>query len=222
MRRIVELAHFTDSTVLILGESGTGKELVARLCTHLVAREKTGEFVVLDCATAVPELSGSEFFGHERGAFTGAVQARDGAFALADKGTLFLDEVGELPFRCKPNYCARCRSTLTSELAAMRGKPPIFGLYARPTRTSTKQCSRVSFATISIIGSLPGSLRCPRSGSVVKISSCWHGISCANYAPLGTAGSGFLRAGISCAARVSRQRARVVAGDPRIMDRHVG
>jgi transcriptional regulator with GAF, ATPase, and Fis domain len=97
MRRIVELAHFTDSTMLILGESGTGKELVARLVHALGAREKTGEFVVLDCATTLPELSGSEFFGHERGAFTGAVQARDGAFALADKGTLFLDEVGELP-----------------------------------------------------------------------------------------------------------------------------
>ena len=97
LRRIVELAHFTDSTVLILGESGTGKERVARLVHALGAREKTGEFVVLDCATTLPELSGSEFFGHERGAFTGAVQARDGAFTLADKGTLFLDEVGELP-----------------------------------------------------------------------------------------------------------------------------
>jgi transcriptional regulator with GAF, ATPase, and Fis domain len=97
LRRIVELAHFTQSTVLILGESGTGKELVARLVHALDTRAKTGEFVVLDCATTVPELSGSEFFGHERGAFTGAVHAREGAFALADKGTLFLDEVGELP-----------------------------------------------------------------------------------------------------------------------------
>jgi transcriptional regulator with GAF, ATPase, and Fis domain len=97
-RQIAELAHFTDSPMLILGESGTGKELVARLVHALDAREKrTGEFVVLDCTTTVAELSGSEFFGHERGAFTGAVQARDGAFALADKGTLFLDEVGELP-----------------------------------------------------------------------------------------------------------------------------
>jgi transcriptional regulator with GAF, ATPase, and Fis domain len=97
-RQIVELAHFTDSPLLILGESGTGKELVAQLVHALDARDKrTGEFVVLDCTTTVPDLSGSEFFGHERGAFTGAVQARDGAFALADKGTLFLDEVGELP-----------------------------------------------------------------------------------------------------------------------------
>jgi transcriptional regulator with GAF, ATPase, and Fis domain len=97
-RQIVELAHFTDSPLLILGESGTGKELVAQLVHALDARDKrSGEFVVLDCTTTVPDLSGSEFFGHERGAFTGAVQARDGAFARADKGTLFLDEVGELP-----------------------------------------------------------------------------------------------------------------------------
>src|SRR4029453_7379501 len=60
-------------------------------------RPDKGRLVILDCTTVVPELSGSEFFGHERGAFTHAVSAREGAFALADKGTLFLDEVGELP-----------------------------------------------------------------------------------------------------------------------------
>ncbi|SFN98366.1 Sigma-54 interaction domain-containing protein [Nitrosospira briensis] len=97
LRRIVELAHFTNTTILILGESGTGKELVARLIHTLDSRIKKSEFVVLDCATIVPELSGSEFFGHERGAFTSAVHSRDGAFSLADKGTLFLDEIGELP-----------------------------------------------------------------------------------------------------------------------------
>jgi transcriptional regulator with GAF, ATPase, and Fis domain len=83
--------------VLILGETGTGKELVARLIHTLDPRPGKRDLVVLDCATVVAELSGSEFFGHERGAFTGAVAPRDGAFALADGGTLFLDEVGELP-----------------------------------------------------------------------------------------------------------------------------
>ena len=97
LRQIVEVASFTESSVLILGESGTGKELAARLVHTLDAREDKGGFVVLDCSTITPDLSGSEFFGHERGAFTGAVAARDGAFALADRGTLFLDEVGELP-----------------------------------------------------------------------------------------------------------------------------
>ena len=97
MRQVVEVACFTDASILITGESGTGKELVARLVHTLDPRANKKDLVVLDCTTVVPELSGSEFFGHERGAFTGAVGAREGAFALADGGTLFLDEVGELP-----------------------------------------------------------------------------------------------------------------------------
>jgi transcriptional regulator with GAF, ATPase, and Fis domain len=97
LRQIVEIASFTDSSVLITGESGTGKELIAQLVHALDARNNKGDLIVCDCATIVPELSGSEFFGHERGAFTGAVAARKGAFALADHGTLFLDEIGELP-----------------------------------------------------------------------------------------------------------------------------
>jgi transcriptional regulator with GAF, ATPase, and Fis domain len=97
LRRVVEVARFTDASVLLIGESGTGKELMARLIHELDARDRKGELVLLDCSTIVPELSGSEFFGHERGAFTGAVAARDGAFAAADGGSLFLDEVGELP-----------------------------------------------------------------------------------------------------------------------------
>lgn len=95
--QIVEVARFTDASVLVLGESGTGKELVARLIHTLDPRPDKRNLVVLDCTTIVPELSGSEFFGHERGAFTGAVGPREGAFAMADRGTLFLDEVGELP-----------------------------------------------------------------------------------------------------------------------------
>lgn len=97
LRSIVETARFSDAAALILGESGTGKEIVAHLIHLLDPRPTKGELVVLDCSTIVPELSGSEFFGHERGAFTGAVSERDGAFALANGGTLFLDEIGELP-----------------------------------------------------------------------------------------------------------------------------
>jgi transcriptional regulator with GAF, ATPase, and Fis domain len=97
VRQVGEVARFTDASVLITGESGTGKELIARLIHTLDPRPNKGDLIVSDCTTIVPELSGSEFFGHERGAFTGAVSARDGSFALADGGTLFLDEVGELP-----------------------------------------------------------------------------------------------------------------------------
>jgi transcriptional regulator with GAF, ATPase, and Fis domain len=96
VRHIVELACFTDAPILLMGETGTGKELVARLIHTLDGKRNKKELVILDCSTIVPELSGTELFGHERGAFTGAFAARDGAFALADGGTLFLDEVGEL------------------------------------------------------------------------------------------------------------------------------
>jgi transcriptional regulator with GAF, ATPase, and Fis domain len=97
VRQVVEVGAFTQASVLIVGESGTGKELVARLIHELDTRPDKRELVVVDCTTITPELSGSEFFGHERGAFTGAMTARDGAFALANGGTLFLDEIGELP-----------------------------------------------------------------------------------------------------------------------------
>ena len=97
LRQVVEIARFTNASMLITGESGTGKELIARLVHTLDPRPRKGELIVLDCTTVVSELSGSEFFGHERGAFTGAVGPRQGAFALANGGTLFLDEVGELP-----------------------------------------------------------------------------------------------------------------------------
>jgi transcriptional regulator with GAF, ATPase, and Fis domain len=97
VRQVVEIARFTSSSVLISGETGTGKEVVARLIHDLDARTDIGELVLVDCTTVVPTLSGSEFFGHEKGAFTGALVARSGAFSRANGGTLFLDEVGELP-----------------------------------------------------------------------------------------------------------------------------
>ncbi|RBL91166.1 sigma 54-interacting transcriptional regulator [Chitinophaga flava] len=96
LRKVIETAFFTSNSVLLIGESGTGKEMTARLIHELDQRKEKGNLVLMDCTTIVPELSGSEFYGHEKGAFTNAVYARDGAFAMADSGTLFLDELGEL------------------------------------------------------------------------------------------------------------------------------
>jgi DNA-binding NtrC family response regulator len=92
--RIAKVAP-TDSTVLITGETGTGKELVAR-ALHRQSRRSTRPFVSVNCAVFPPGLIASELFGHEKGAFTGAVERRIGRFELADGGTLFLDEIGEL------------------------------------------------------------------------------------------------------------------------------
>src|SRR5258706_5709843 len=86
----------TDSTVLITGETGTGKELIARV-VHKRSERAEHAFISVNCAAFAPTLISSELFGHEKGAFTGATQRRLGRFELADGGTIFLDEVGELP-----------------------------------------------------------------------------------------------------------------------------
>jgi predicted ATPase len=94
LSRIARVAP-TDSTVLITGETGTGKELIAR-AVHKRSRRSGRSFVSVNCAALAPSLISSELFGHEKGAFTGATQRRFGRFELADGGTIFLDEVGEL------------------------------------------------------------------------------------------------------------------------------
>lgn len=98
IKETLSLAHRvapTQSTVLVQGETGTGKELIARTIHN--SSQRTGGFVAINCGTIAPELFESELFGHIKGAFTGAMQTRDGLLLHADKGTLFLDEIGELP-----------------------------------------------------------------------------------------------------------------------------
>jgi transcriptional regulator with GAF, ATPase, and Fis domain len=98
---VLERIAKTDATVLLEGETGTGKDVLARALWTESARAQ-GPFVVVDCGAVSYSLLESELFGHERGAFTGAVAARQGAFELADGGTVFLDEIGELPLDVQP------------------------------------------------------------------------------------------------------------------------
>ena len=104
LRRVleqIEIVAPTDSTVLIYGETGSGKELIARAVHNLSAR-RSGAFVKLNCAAIPTGLLESELFGHEKGAFTGAITQRVGRFELAHRGTIFLDEIGEIPLELQP------------------------------------------------------------------------------------------------------------------------
>jgi formate hydrogenlyase transcriptional activator len=95
LRQVSKVAS-SDSTVLILGETGTGKELIAR-AIHRRSNRAERAFIGVNCAAIPPSLIASELFGHEKGAFTGATQRRLGRFESANRGTIFLDEVGDLP-----------------------------------------------------------------------------------------------------------------------------
>jgi DNA-binding NtrC family response regulator len=95
LHRMIQRVATTDSTVLIRGESGVGKELVAR-AVHRQSRRSRQPFVVVDCASLHENLLQSELFGHEKGAYTGAVRLKHGLFEVADRGTIFLDEIGEV------------------------------------------------------------------------------------------------------------------------------
>src|ERR1700726_302913 len=104
LRRVLDMARIvapTDSTVLINGETGTGKELIAE-AIHKCSERSSGPFVKVNCATIPAGLLESELFGHERGAYTGAVARSIGRFERANRGTLFLDEIGDLPLELQP------------------------------------------------------------------------------------------------------------------------
>jgi transcriptional regulator with GAF, ATPase, and Fis domain len=145
LRDAVEIARFTDAAVLITGESGTGKERVAQLIHELDPRPRKKRLVVLDCSTVVPSLSGSEFFGHEKGAFTGAATARQGAFELADGGTLFLDEVGELTVPLQAELLRVIQEGTFKRVGSNTWRKSAFRLVCATNRDLTAEQARGTF-----------------------------------------------------------------------------
>ncbi|MBS1787100.1 MAG: sigma 54-interacting transcriptional regulator [Acidobacteria bacterium] len=124
LRRVLELVETvapSDSTVLLLGETGTGKELVAR-AIHDHSRRKDRTFVKLNCAAIPTGLFESELFGHEKGAFTGAISQKIGRLELADQGTLFLDEVGDVPLEIQPKLLRALQEREFERLGSTRTK----------------------------------------------------------------------------------------------------
>ena len=118
---LVDLVAPTDSTVLLLGETGTGKELIAR-AIHSRSRRKNRPFLKLNCAAIPTELLESELFGHERGAFTGAITQRIGRLELADQGSLFLDEVGDIALGLQPKLLRALQEREFERLGSARTK----------------------------------------------------------------------------------------------------
>ena len=140
LRRVlgqIEIVAPTDATVLILGETGTGKELVAR-AIHNLSERRDSPFVTLNCAAIPTGLLESELFGYERGAFTGALSRKIGRFEMAHKGTLFLDEVGDIPLDLQPKLLRALQEKEFERLGGIRTIPIEVRLLAATNRNLTQ------------------------------------------------------------------------------------
>jgi formate hydrogenlyase transcriptional activator len=141
---LVETVAPSDSTVLLLGETGTGKELIAR-AIHERSKRKDRTFVKLNCAAIPTGLLESELFGHERGAFTGAISQKVGRLELADQGSLFLDEVGDIPLEIRPKLLRALQEQEFERLGSVHTKKVNVRLVAATNRDLEKMIANREF-----------------------------------------------------------------------------
>jgi PAS domain S-box-containing protein len=146
VERLIEVVAPTDATVLILGETGTGKELVAR-AIHRMSPRRNLPFVTLNCAAIPTGLLESELFGYERGAFTGALQQKIGRFEMAHRGTLFLDEVGDIPLELQPKLLRALQEKSFERLGGTKTIPIDVRLVAATNRNLVRMMGDKLFRT---------------------------------------------------------------------------
>jgi len=144
VQQLVETVAPSDSTVLLLGETGTGKELIARAINEL-SRRKDRTFVKLNCAAIPTGLLESELFGHEKGAFTGAITQKIGRLELADQGTLFLDEVGDIPIEIQPKLLRALQEREFERLGSIHTRKVNVRLVAATNRNLEKMVAEREF-----------------------------------------------------------------------------